>query len=281
MSVRMTADRTEYSGVVPAAGVVVRPPMVHPTAIVDPSAQLADGVSVGPWAMVGEQCVVGAGSSIAARATLERNVRLGERVTIGIGAVLGGDPQDLKYRGEETWVDIGDDTVVREYATINRGTAHSLTTRVGRGCFLMSYVHLAHDCHLGDHIIISNGTQLAGHVRVDDRATISGLCAVHQFARIGRHAFIGGCSRVSQDVPPFVRAVGNPIKLFGLNSVGLQRAGFEEDVLRELKRAYRICFRSDLNVSQGVERARAELEMLPDVDQFLQFIEESRRGVGF
>ena len=254
---------------------------IHPTAIVDPSAELGDDVEIGPWAIVGERCTIGDGCSIAARATLERNVRLGKRVRIGIGAVLGGDPQDLKYRGEETWVDIGDDTAVREYATINRGTAHSQTTRVGRGCFLMSYVHLAHDCHLGDHIIISNGTQLAGHVTVEDRATISGLCAVHQFARIGRHSFIGGCSRVSQDVPPFVRAVGNPIKLFGLNSVGLQRSGFDEDALKELKRAYRICFRSDLNLSQGIERARAELAMTPDVQHFLDFIEASQRGVGF
>lgn len=261
-----------------SAGVGAR---IHPTAIVDASAEIGDDVEIGPWAIVGEGCTIGNGSSIAARATLERNVRLGERVRIGIGAVLGGDPQDLKYRGEETWVDIGDDTAVREYATINRGTAHSHTTRVGRGCFLMSYVHLAHDCHLGDNIIISNGTQLAGHVTVEDRATISGLCAVHQFARIGRHAFIGGCSRVSQDVPPFVRAVGNPIKLFGLNSVGLQRSGFDEETLRELKRAYRICFRSDLNLSQGVERARGELTMLPDVQHFLEFIEASQRGVGF
>ena len=200
---------------------------IHPTALVDASAQLGDEVDVGPWAIIGPQCTIGNGTQIAARATLERNVRIGERVQIGIGAILGGDPQDLKYRGEETWVDIGDDTSVREYATINRGTAHSITTSVGRHCFLMSYVHLAHDCHIGDHVIISNGTQLAGHVTVEDKATISGLCAVHQFSRIGRHSFIGGCSRVAQDVPPFVRAVGNPIKLFGLNSVGLRRTGFE------------------------------------------------------
>ncbi len=254
---------------------------IHPTALVDATAELADDVEIGPWAIVGPQCVLGAGTKIAARATLERNVRLGASVRIGIGAVLGGDPQDLKYRGEETWVDIGDETTVREYATINRGTAHSLTTRVGRGCFLMSYVHLAHDCHLGDHIIISNGTQLAGHVIIEDKVTISGLCAVHQFARIGRNAFIGGCSRVPQDVPPFVRAVGNPLKLFGLNSVGLRRSGFDEAVVGELKRAYRLCFRSDLNLSQGVERARGELELLPEVRQFLDFIDASQRGVGF
>ena len=254
---------------------------IHPTALVDASAQLGDDVEVGPWAIIGPQCTIGNGTHIAARATLERNVRLGERVQIGIGAILGGDPQDLKYRGEETWVDIGDETSVREYATINRGTAHSITTSVGRNCFLMSYVHLAHDCHIGDNVIISNGTQLAGHVTVEDKATISGLCAVHQFSRIGRHSFIGGCSRVAQDVPPFVRAVGNPIKLFGLNSVGLRRTGFEEDVVRELKRAYRLCFRSDLNLGQGVDRARAELILLPDVQHFLDFIEASQRGVGF
>jgi UDP-N-acetylglucosamine acyltransferase len=254
---------------------------IHPTALVDPAAEIGDDVEIGPWAIVGPGCVIGSGSHIAARVSLEQNVRLGARVQIGVGAVLGGDPQDLKYRGEETWVDIGNDSVVREYATINRGTAHSVTTRVGEHCFLMSYVHLAHDCHLGDHVIISNGTQLAGHVTVEDRVTISGLCAIHQFARIGRNAFIGGCSRVSQDVPPFVRAVGNPLRLFGLNSVGLQRNGFDEQVVKELKRAYRICFRSDLNLSQGVERARAELQPLPEVQHFLGFIEASQRGVGF
>lgn len=254
---------------------------IHPTAIVDPSAQLGEGVEIGPWAIVGPQCTLGDGVQLSARATLERNVRLGARVHVGIGAILGGDPQDLKYRGEETWVEIGDDTAIREYATINRATSHSVTTRVGKGCFLMSYVHLAHDCELGDQVIISNGTQLAGHVHVEDKAIISGLCAVHQFARIGKHSFIGGCSRVSQDVPPYVRAVGNPIKLFGLNSVGLQRSGFDEQVVKALKQAYRFCFRSDLNLSQGVEKARAEMEIIPEVDHFLTFIEASQRGVGF
>ena len=256
-------------------------PRIHPTAIVDASAELGDGVVIGPWSLVGPQCRLGDHTELAPRATLERNVVLGARVRIGIGAVLGGDPQDLKYRGEETWVEIGDDTSVREYATINRGTAHSVTTTVGRGCFIMSYVHLAHDCHLGDHIIISNGTQLAGHVTIDDRATISGLCAVHQFTRIGRHAFIGGCSRVAQDVPPYVRASGNPVKLFGLNSVGLRRHGYDDAVLRDLKHAYRLCFRSEMNLSQGAARARAEVPPTAEVQQLLDFIDASQRGVGF
>lgn len=254
---------------------------IHPTAIVDGSAELGQDVEIGAWAIVGPRCVVGDGSVLAPRATLERDVTLGQRVRIGIGSVVGGDPQDLKYRGEETRVEIGDDTVLREYVTINRATSHSWVTRVGKGCFLMSYVHLAHDCALGDGVIISNGTQLAGHIVVEDRATISGLCAAHQFVRIGTHAFIGGCSRVAQDVPPYVKAVGNPVKLFGLNSVGLQRNGFSEEVLRELKRAYRFLFRSEHTVSQGVERARAECEPLKEVTHFLDFVSQSERGVGF
>ena len=216
---------------------------------------------------------------IDARATLERNVRLAPNVVVGTGSVVGGDPQDLKFKGEETWVEIGEGTRLREYLTINRGTAHSFRTTVGKGCFLMSYVHLAHDCHVGDGVIISNGTQLAGHVTIEDRVIISGLVAVHQFVKIGRHAFVGGCSRVAKDVPPFLKAVGNPVKLYGLNSVGLQRSGFADETIRELKRAYRLFFRSELNVSQAMERARSELQQMPEVDHFLRFLEDSQRGV--
>lgn len=254
---------------------------VHPTALVAADAKLGAGVEIGPFAIVGEGCELGDGVVLSARATLERNVRLGAGVKIGVGAVLGGDPQDLKFKGEETWVEIGDNTVVREYATINRGTAQSHRTSVGRNCFIMSYVHLAHDCHVGDGVIISNATQLAGHVTVEDRAILSGVSAVHQFARVGTFSFVGGCSRVAKDVPPYVKAVGNPIKLYGLNTVGLQRNNFPEATVRELKRAYRLLFRSDLNVSQALERAHAELESLPEVTHFLRFVEESQRGVGF
>ena len=254
---------------------------IHPSAIISPDAQLGEGVEVGPFALVGEGCVIADGCVIGARATLERNVRLASNVRVGVGSVLGGDPQDLKFRGEVTTVEIGEGTTIREYATINRGTSHSYKTSVGRSCFIMSYVHLAHDCHVGDNVIISNAVQLAGHVTVEDYATISGLSAAHQFVRIGAHSFVGGCSRVAKDVPPFLKAVGNPIKLYGLNSVGLQRRGFPDDTVRELKRAYRLMFRSELNVSQALERARAELQPLPEVTRFLRFIEESQRGIGF
>ncbi len=252
---------------------------IHPTAIVSPNAQLGEDVRIGPYAIVGEGCTLGDRSILEARAVLERNVRLGADATVGIGSVLGGDPQDLKFKGEETWVEIGDGTRIREYSTINRGTSQSYKTSVGKNCFLMSYVHLAHDCHVGDGVIISNGTQLAGHVTIEDRAIISGLVAVHQFVRIGKHSFTGGCSRVAKDVPPFLKAVGNPVKLYGLNSVGLQRSGFDEAVLRELKRAYRLFFRSELNVSQAMERARNELHPYPEVEHLLRFLEESGRGV--
>ncbi len=251
---------------------------IHPTAIVDPKAELGRDVTVGPWAYVGPHCVVGDGCVIAMRATLEEHVILAPRVSVGIGTVLGGKPQDLKFKGEVTTVEIGEGTALREYLTINRGTSESFKTTVGKNCFLMSYVHLAHDCHVGDGVIISNGTQLAGHVTVHDRAIISGLCAVHQFAKIGRHSFIGGMSRISKDIPPFVKAVGNPVQLYGLNSIGLQRSGFKEEVVAELKKAYRLFFRSDLNISQAMERV-GELAPHPEVQAFVAFVEESGRGI--
>lgn len=251
---------------------------IHPTAIVDPKAELGADVEVGPWAYVGPHCIVGDGSVIQMRATLEEHVILGPKVTVGVGTVLGGRPQDLKFKGEITTVEIGEGTTLREYLTINRGTSESFKTTVGKHCFLMSYVHLAHDCHLGDGVIISNGTQLAGHVTVHERAIISGLCAVHQFAKIGRFAFIGGASRISKDIPPFVKAVGNPVQLYGLNSVGLQRNGFKDEVVSELKKAYRLFFRSDLNISQAIEKA-GELQQFPEVQAFVSFVEASGRGV--
>lgn len=251
---------------------------IHPSALVHARAEIGRDVEIGAFAIVGEGCVVGDGCVIAPRVTLERNVILGQNVRVGSGSVLGGDPQDLKYKGEPTTVEVGDGTTIREYSTLNRGTTQSFKTTVGKNCFLMSYVHLAHDCHVGDGVIISNATQLAGHVTIDDKAILSGLVAVHQFATIGRYSFIGGCSRVAKDVPPYVKAVGNPIKLYGLNSVGLERNGFPDEVRRELKRAYRLFFKSELNLSQARERAVAELHQYPEIQEFLAFFDRSDRG---
>src|SRR3982751_385787 len=252
---------------------------IHPTALVSANAELASDVEVGAYAIVGKSCKIGNGCVIAPRATLERNVVLGQNVRVGMGTIVGGPPQDLKYAGEETTVEIGDGTVIREYATINRGTAHSFKTTVGRNCLLMSYVHLAHDCHIGNNVILSNVVQLAGHVTVEDRAIISGLSAAHQFVRIGRQSFIGGMSRVSKDIPPFLKAVGNPVRLYGLNTVGLQRSGMDEATIKELKRAYRLLFRSDLNVTQAIDRAQEEIDNLPEVRELIHFVEASERGV--
>ena len=253
--------------------------MIHRTALIDPTAELGPDVAVGPFAIVGPRVTVGDHSQIAAHAVLERTTRIGRGVKIGYGTVIGNDPQDLKYKGEETWVQIGDGTIIREYCTINRGTTATGKTTVGQRCFIMTYVHIAHDCAIGSDVILANGIQMAGHVTVEDRAIISGLVPIHQFVRIGTYAFVGGGSRVNQDVPPYTKAVGNPVHLYGLNSVGLQRAGFSPDVKLALKRAYRLLFNSDLTVSQGIARARAELPPLPEVEKFLSFIEASQRGV--
>jgi len=253
--------------------------VIHRTALVDPKAHLGHDVSIGPYAIVGPRVTVGDACTVAAHAVLERNVKLGAGVKVGYGAVIGNDPQDLKYQGEETWVEIGDGTVVREYCTVNRGTSATGKTTVGERCFLMSYVHVAHDCNIGHDVIIANAVQMAGHVTIQDRAIISGLVPIHQFVRIGTFAFVGGGSRVNQDVPPYTKAVGNPVHLYGLNSVGLQRAGFSPEVKLALKRAYRLLFNSDLTVTQGIARARAELPVGPEVEFFLQFIEGSQRGV--
>ncbi|HEX9220955.1 MAG TPA: acyl-ACP--UDP-N-acetylglucosamine O-acyltransferase [Gemmatimonadaceae bacterium] len=252
---------------------------IHPSAIVSPDAEIASDVEIGAFAIIGDNCNVASGCVISPRVTLERNVTLSQNIKVGVGTILGGPPQDLKFAGEETTVEIGEGTVIREYTTINRGTAHSFKTTVGRNCLLMSYVHLAHDCHIGDNVILSNVVQLAGHVTVEDRAIISGLSAAHQFVRIGRQSFIGGCSRVSKDIPPFLKAVGNPVKLYGLNTVGLQRGGMDDATILELKRAYRLLFRSDHNVTQAIERAQNELEPLPEVKELIRFVEASERGV--
>jgi UDP-N-acetylglucosamine acyltransferase len=259
---------------------LVEPPAVHPTAIVDAAASLGEGVTVGPYAVIGPNVVVGGGTRIASHVVIERDTTIGSDCRIAAGAVLGSDPQDLKYAGEPTRLVVGDRTQIREYATLNRGTGEGGgVTSVGDDALLMAYVHVAHDCHLGDHVVIANSVNMGGHVHIGDWVTVGGLTPIHQFVRIGVHAFVGGASRVVKDIPPYVKASGSPIELYGLNSVGLQRRGFSEEVRRELKRAYRLVFGSSLNTSQALARAREELRPLPEVELFLSFFEQSERGV--
>lgn len=252
---------------------------IHPTALIDPEARLAPGVKVGAYAIVGPRVTIGEGTSVGPHVLVERDTQIGNGCTLAKGAVLGTDPQDLKYQGETTSLVVGDRTVVREYATLNRGTAARGRTEVGNDCLLMAYVHVAHDCVVGDHVVLSNAVNMAGHVSIGDHAIVGGLTAIHQFVRVGCHAFVGGASRVPKDVPPYLKAAGNPMQLYGLNGVGLQRRGFSEDVRVQLKRAYRIFFHSQLNVSQAIERVRDELPASPELETFLSFVEESERGI--
>ena len=253
---------------------------IHPTALVDPSAELAGGVVVGPYSIIGPNVRVGARTRIASHVLIERDTTVGEECTLHQGAVLGTDPQDLKYMGEPTTLVVGDRTVIREYATLNRGTAARGLTSVGSDCMLMAYTHVAHDCEIGNHVILSNAVNMAGHVTIGDWAIVGGMTPIHQFVRIGEHAFVGGQSRISKDIPPYVKAAGIPLQLYGLNSVGLQRRGFTEEVRRELKRAYRLFFASGNNTTQALARAREELRALPEVEAFIAFFETSARGVG-
>lgn len=252
---------------------------VASSAIVHESAVLAPEVVVGPYCVIGENVEIGPGVELGAHVVIERDTTVGAGCRILHGAVLGSDPQDLKYQGERTFLTVGEETIIREYATLNRGTAARGVTSVGRGCLLMAYSHVAHDCELADGVILANSVNLGGNVKVEAYAIIGGMTPVHQFARIGAHAFVGGSSRVTKDIPPFCKAAGNPIRLFGLNSVGLDRRGFPENVKRELRAAYRLFFSSKLNVSQALARARGELHPYPEIEQFLRFIEESDRGI--
>ncbi|HFB67603.1 MAG TPA: acyl-ACP--UDP-N-acetylglucosamine O-acyltransferase, partial [Calditrichae bacterium] len=218
---------------------------IHPTAVVSDKAELGTHVIVGPYAVIEEDVIIGDGCQIGPHVYVHSGTRLGQRVRVEKGAVLGTDPQDLKYGGEKTYLEIGDDTTIREFATLNRGTDFHYKTVVGKNCFLMAYVHVAHDCIIGDNVVIANSVQMAGHVEIDDFAGIGGLTAIHQFVRIGKHCFVGGGLRVTKDVPPYVLAMGDPIRYGGTNFVGLKRRGFSSETLRLIKRAYRTVYQSN------------------------------------
>ena len=250
---------------------------IHKTAIISPDAELGARVSVGPYAIVGPAVTIGDDCVIAAHSIIEQHVRMGARTRVGSGSIIGGDPQDLKYKGEETWALIGADTVIREFVTVNRGTTQSFETRVGNGCLLMSYVHLGHDCHLADGVIVSSSSGLAGHVEVGERAIINGMTGVQQFVRIGTYAYVGGHSAIRKDVPPYCRTDGE--RVLGLNKIGLERAGFSKEAVETLQQAYRYFFRSSLNITQALERVRLEVTSCTELEALVRFIEASERGV--
>ncbi len=254
--------------------------MIHPTAIVSPGASIADNVEIGAYSVIGEHVTIGEGTWIGPHVVIDPYVSIGEQCRIFQFAAIGAVPQDLKFGGEESEVRIGSEVTIREFVTIHRGTeGGGGVTSIGDKSLLMAYTHVAHDCHVGKMVVLANTATLAGHIVVGDNAIVGGLVAIHQFVRVGDYAFVGGKSAVVKDVPPYVIASGDRAVLHGLNRVGLKRHGFSSKALAALKKTYRIIFRYGLTQHEAISRVRAEVEMLPEVEHFIDFIKESPRGV--
>ena len=251
----------------------------HPTAIISPGAELSEDVTVGPYAIIEDDVVIGRACRIASSAVIAGGTVLGTDVTVAHGAVIGTIPQDLKFQGEKTSVVIGDGSMIREYATVNRGTAERGETTIGKRCLLMAYSHVAHDCVIADNVIMGNSVNVAGHVEIDEFATLSGVLPVHQFVKIGAHSYIGGGFRVQQDICPYALVAGYPLKVIGLNAIGLRRRGFKPDATSALKQAFKLLFFSGLNTTQAVERIGNETEIVPEVQVILDFLARSTRGI--
>lgn len=252
---------------------------IHPSAVVDPQAEIGVDVQIGPFAVIEADVQVGDGCEIYPHAVIASGTTIGKKSRIFSGAVIGSIPQDLKFDNEKTFVSIGANTTIREYATVNRGTNHSWTTRVGDNCLLMAYSHTAHDCQIGNNVVVANAVNMAGHVVIEEHVGIGGMCAIHQFVHIGAHSFIGGMSAITKDVPPFILAMGAPLTYGGLNSVGLSRRGFSAEVLSLLKKAYKVLYRQKLTKEQAIQRIEQEFELIPELVRLIDFLKGSERGI--
>ena len=254
---------------------------IHPTAIVDESCEISAEAGVGPYCIVGPNTRIGAGSVLDAHVCVHGWTTIGERCHFHSHCSIGTDPQDLKYKGEPTYLKIGNDNVFREFVSLNRGTrgGHGITV-IGSHNFVMAYSHVAHDCVVGDHVIMANAATLAGHVAIGDHATIGAFSAVHQFCRVGLHAFIGGFSVITRDALPFIKTVGvrNQAKIYGINTIGLQRKGVSEQGIGELKRVYRMAFRSRMNTGDALAKIKEQPWSAPEVTALIEFMESSERG---
>jgi len=255
--------------------------MIHPTAIVDPKAEIGEGVEIGPYSVVERGVSIGEGTKIGPHVVIREGTQVGRKCQIFQFSSIGEAPQAFAYRGEKTSLLIGDQNIIREFVTLHRGTPHGGgKTVIGDGNYVMAYSHVAHDCHIGNQVVLANGATLAGHILIEDNAIIGGLSAIHQFCRIGAHAFISGLTGVTLDIPPYMLSSGNRAKLFGLNTVGLKRAHFREETLRALKKAYRIIFRSGLTLGKALKSVgEDEISQMPEVQHLLQFIQHSKRGI--
>jgi UDP-N-acetylglucosamine acyltransferase len=252
---------------------------IHKTAIVEKSAELAEDVSVGPYTIIEGDVRIDSGTQIGPHVLLASGTRIGKNCRVSNGAVLGTQPQDLKFAGEKTTLEIGNNTTIREFATLNRGTTDHWKTVIGENCLLMAYSHVAHDCTIGNNVIIANSVNLAGHVTIDDFVGIGGVTPIHQFVHIGKHAFIGGGFRVPKDIPPFILAMGEPLRFGGLNTVGLKRRGFSEDLLARIKKAYRIIYNSKLLLVDALKKIEDEIEPVEEITYLVSFFRDSERGV--
>lgn len=254
-------------------------PKVHRTAIVDPSAKLAEGVEIGPYCIVGKNVKLGRETTLKSHVVIE-DTDMGGNNTVYPFTSIGQPPQDTKYNNEKTRVKIGDNNTIREYVTINKASVGGKkVTKIGDNNFLMAYVHIAHDCDIGNNIIMANASTLAGHVTVEDSVFIGGLVAVHQFARIGASSMIGGFSAIVQDIPPFTTAAGERAKLYGLNTLGLKRQNFDDATIKNLKKAYKVLFRSKSTLKEAIKKLKNEREETPEINYLIEFIEQNKRGV--
>jgi UDP-N-acetylglucosamine acyltransferase len=253
--------------------------MNQPLAYVHPGAKIARNVVIEPFATINNDVEIGSGTWIGSNVTIMEGARIGKNVRIFPGAVISAIPQDLKFEGEDSLVEIGDNTTIRECVTINRGTSASGTTKIGDNCLVMATAHIAHDCVVGDNAIIVNGVALAGHVTIGEFAIVGGLAAVHQFINIGAHAMISGGSLVRKDVPPFVKAAKEPLSYVGINSIGLRRRGFDSEKIREIQNIFRILYQKNYNNTQAIELIETEMEATPERDEIITFIRNSKRGI--
>ncbi len=253
--------------------------VIHPTAVVDGEARLGTGVEIGPFTVVEGNVELGDNVKLGPHVHLASGSRLAEDVQVFTGSAIGNVPQDLKFAGEESTLEVGPRTIIREFCTLHRGTIDRRTTQIGADCLLMAYVHVAHDCVVGDHCVLANSLQMGGHVLLGEWVVIGGNCGIHQFCHIGDHAMVGGGFRIVQDIPPYIRAAGEPLKPAGVNSTGLLRRGFDNETISVLKKAYRYLFRSGLNRSHAVEQIQNELPQTPEIHNLLEFIENSERGL--
>jgi UDP-N-acetylglucosamine acyltransferase len=254
--------------------------LIHSTAIIDPSAELASDVSVGPYTIIGANVQIDSGTTIGPHAVIKGPTRIGKQNRVFQFASVGEDPQDKKYRGEVTRLEIGDRNIIREYATIHRGTVQDKgITRIGDGNLLMAYTHVAHDCIVGNNVIMANAASLAGHVCVDDFAILGGFSLVHQFCRIGQYSFSAMGSVISRDVLPYVMIGGSPTKPHGINSVGLERQGFSSESIRQIRKAYKIIYKSGLKLDEAIQSLTEMAADAPDVLRIVDFLQQTGRSI--